>query len=182
MPKIIKLKELSEPEFATIKRLAHSRTEPARKVERASIIWQAFQNKTTPQIALALGLHQQTVRMWLKRFNEAGLAGLEDDPRPGRQALYSSEQVSEVIALALTNPQSLNLPFGCWTLDRLEAYLNEEKAIAIKRSRIDEILRAEGLRWRKAESWFGERVDPDFAQKRGRLNSFTPKRPKRKRW
>jgi hypothetical protein len=36
----------------------------------------------------------------------------------------------------------------------------------MKRSRIDEILLREGLRWRKHETWFGERVDPDFAEKR----------------
>ena len=26
---------------------------------------------------------------------------------------------------------------------------------------------AEGLRWRQQETWFGKRVDPDFAAKRG---------------
>jgi len=28
------------------------------------------------------------------------------------------------------------------------------------------MLLAEGLRWRKQETWFGERVDPEFAEKR----------------
>jgi hypothetical protein len=42
--------------------------------------------------------------------------------------------------------------------------LSEHKAIAIRRSRIDEILLAEGLRWRRHETWFGERVDPEFAE------------------
>ena len=37
----------------------------------------------------------------------------------------------------------------------------------MKPSRIDEILLAEGLRWRSQESRFGERVDPEFAEKRG---------------
>jgi hypothetical protein len=45
--------------------------------------------------------------------------------------------------------------------------LNEVKRIPIKRTRIDDILLAEGLRWRKQETWFGERVDPEFAEKRG---------------
>jgi transposase len=139
-----------------------------------------------PAIARELRLHEQTVREWLKRFNAAGLAGLQDAARPGRPATYTPEQVGEVIATALTNPQRLGLPFGCWTLDRLEAYLNEERGLPIKRSRIDELLIAEGLRWRSQETWFGERaaleaapdqqhapikkereVDPDFAQKRG---------------
>jgi len=76
-----------------------------------------------------------------------------------------------VIATALTPPEHLGLPFASWTLDRLEAYLNEHKAMAIKRSRIDDLLIAEGLRWRTQETWFGARVDPEFAKKRGALRS-----------
>jgi len=106
------------------------------------------------------------VRKWIKRFNAAGLAGLQDQPRSGRPATYTSEQVGEVIAVSLLKPDSLGLPFGCWTLDRLQAYLNDERGLTIKRSRINELLVAEGLRWRTDETWFGERVDPKFAEKR----------------
>jgi transposase len=180
------LRELTPEETDDIKRLARSRTAPARLVERARMVWLASQGQRVPAIARELRLHEQTVREWLKRFNAAGLAGLQDAARPGRPATYTPEQVGEVIATALTNPQRLGLPFGCWTLDRLEAYLNEERGLPIKRSRIDELLIAEGLRWRSQETWFGERaaleaapdqqhapikkereVDPDFAQKRG---------------
>jgi transposase len=130
-----------------------------------------------PAIAQELQLAPKTVRMWLKRFNADGLAGLEDAARSGRPATYTVAEVGEVIATALTNPQSLELPFASWTLDRLEAYLNETKGIAIKRSRIDEMLLAEGLRWRKQETWFGERVDPEFAEKRGALPGSTRSHP-----
>ena len=78
--------------------------------------------------------------------------------------------------MALTDPHTLGLPFGCWTLDRLQTYLNEQRGIAIKRSRIDEILLAEGLRGREQETWFGEKVDPDFAKKRGPSKPSTPHR------
>jgi transposase len=73
---------------------------------------------------------------------------------------------------------TLGLPFASWTLDRLAAYLHEEKGLAIKRSRIGEILAAEGLRWREQEAWFGERPDPEFAAKRGRSSPSTRNRPK----
>ena len=43
--------------------------------------------------------------------------------------------------------------------------------------RIAEILVDEGLKWRHQETWFGERVDPDFAEKRGPSSSSTPRRP-----
>jgi hypothetical protein len=36
----------------------------------------------------------------------------------------------------------------------------------MRRSRISEIFIQEGLKWRREETWFGERVDPDFARKR----------------
>ena len=80
------------------------------------------------------------------------------------------------MATALTNPKSLGLPFASWTLDRLEAYLNETKGIAIKRTRIDDILVGDGLRWRKQEAWFSERVDPEFAEKRRPIVCQVPKR------
>ena len=63
-------------------------------------------------------------------------------------------------------------------------HLNEERGTLIKRSRIDDLLLAEGLRWRIQETWLGERagleqagaqappedqrpLDLAFAQKRG---------------
>jgi transposase len=113
-------------------------------------------------------LATSTVYLWWHRFEQLGLAGLEDAPRQGRPLTYPREQVGEIVATALTDPQTLDLPFQSWTLDRLVAYLSEQKGITMQRSRLNDVLQAEGLRWRKQESWFGERVDPDFAAKRGR--------------
>jgi Homeodomain-like domain len=118
------------------------------------------------------------VRPWLKRFNARGLRGLEEDVRTGRPPTYSAEQRGAVIDTALTPPADLGLPFASWTLDRLVAHLGE-RGIAMRRSRISEIFfLREGLKWRREESWFGARVDPDFARKRGRSSGSTrPRRP-----
>lgn len=175
--RLLRVREFSCAEQFQVQRLAHSRTEAAGLVKRAQIVWSSHEGQKVEEIMADLHLARNTVRKWIKRFNAEGLAGLADEPRPGRPATYTAEQVGEVIATALTNPAALGLPFATWTLDRLEAYLNEVKAIAIKRSRIDDLLRAEGLRWRKQESWFSERVDPDFAEKRGPSRSSTASRP-----
>jgi len=87
-------------------------------------------------------------------------------------------QRATVIAAALTAPRSLGLPFAAWTLDRLAAHLVEEKGVAVRRSRIDEILLAEGLRRRRQETWFGGRVDPEFAEERGGSGRSTPHHPR----
>lgn len=69
------------------------------------------------------------------------------------------------------------MPFGGWTLDRLVAYLQETYGITMRRSRMGELLQAEGLRWRTQETWLGELVDPAFAEKRGRPSPSTLPRP-----
>ncbi len=170
------LRDLTPEEALAVETLARSRTAAVRRVERARIVWHASHGETPPTIAETLGLNAETVRRRIRRFNTEGLAALEDHPRSGRPAIYAPDAVAAVIAVALTDPKTLGLPFASWTLDRLAAYLNEHKSIAIKRSRIDEILLQEGLRWRRHETWFGERVDPEFAEKRGASRRSTPPR------
>jgi transposase len=146
-------------------------------VERAQVVELALKGTPVEDIAAQLHLARGSVYLWLHRFEERGIAGLEDHPRGGRPPTYSREQVSQIIAAALERPQNLGLPFASWTLDRLAAYLAERHGITMKRSRLDEVLLSEGLRWRKQENWFGERVDPQFAEKRGRSSNSTPLLP-----
>lgn len=167
MPETLTLRPLLAEEAHELRELAHSRTAEARLRDRARICWLAHQGQRVRAIQEALGIADGTVRLWITRFNADGLDGLRDRRRGGRPATYTAEQVGAVVATSLTDPQALSLPFGSWTLDRLAAYLNEERGIAIKRSRIGEILQREGLRWRQQETWFGERPDPAFAAKRG---------------
>lgn len=168
MGKRLAVRAVTDEERQAVKRLAHARRAPARAVERAQVVEQALDGRPVEQIASDLGLARNTVYLWWHRFERLGLAGLEDAPRGGRPPTYTREQVGEIVATALTDPQTLDLPFKSWTLDRLVTYLGEQQGIAMKRSRLNEVLLTEGLRWRKQETWFGERVDPDFALKRGR--------------
>ena len=168
MPKHLAVRPVTEAEAAAVKRLAHSRAAAARLVERARIVWRSAQGESVPAIAAALGCSPGTVRRRLRRFDAAGLAGLDDAARSGRPPIYSAEEVGAVVAAALTDPQALGPPSGCWAHDRLAAYRNETAGVPIRRSRIRGVLVAEGLRWRQEETWLGARVDPDFAAKGGR--------------
>lgn len=169
----VTLRELTADERQALELLAASRTAQARSVERARILLAIAGGRRPSQVARELGVCRPTVYTWIRRFDERGLPGLEDRPRAGRPPTYTAEQRAEVIAAALSDPKGLGLPFGCWTLDRLRDYLNERKGIPIKRSRIGEILVDEGLKWRHQETWFGERVDPDFAEKKGPSSGST---------
>jgi transposase len=172
----LRVRELSDEERQQIRRLSQSRKAAARAVERAQIIQLAREGRLVPAIATQLGIGQDVVRQWLKRFNAEGLAGLADRPRSGRPTTYTPEQVGVMVATALTKPADLGQAFGCWTIQRLARYLHEDQGMGIKPSRLHEILQAEGLRWRTHETWFGARVDPDFAQKRGRSRPSAARR------
>jgi transposase len=178
MPAPLRVRELTDEARVTIERLARSRKATTRLTERARIIWYSSRGAWVDAIAERVGTCAHTVRRWIARSNPAGLAGLDDAARRGSPTTYSPEEVAEVVALSLTDPQTLDLPFASWTLDRLAAYLHDTQGIAIRRSRISALRVAEGWRWRTQETWFGERVDPEFAETRG-ASPRSP-RPRRK--
>lgn len=163
----LRMRALTEEEERVIKKLAHSRTASARLVQRAKIIQLAKEGQTIPQIMQQLHLSEPMVRKWWKRFEEQGVSALEDAPRPGAPSRYTADNKARVLQAALSNPDDLNLQFHCWTFERLASYVREQLGLHMKKTRIFEILHEEGLRWRKQETWFGERLDPEFAKKRG---------------
>ena len=173
MPKRIALRTLTTEEEAEIRRLAKSRKEPLRLVQRARVIAAMLDDPDLPASRAGekvgykgapRGIH------WVKRFNEEGLAGLEDKPRPGRPPTHSEEVRSKLLDLVLQKPRTLGYPFELWTLLRLQTGFEEREGIHLSDSTIWEWLRAEGLDWKRQQSWFhdAESHDPDFVEKRGR--------------
>lgn len=163
----LRVRAFTSEEKRVITKLARSQTASVRLVERAKILQLGSEGQTVPQIAQTQGINEKTVRKWFKRFEQEGLAGLEDAPRPGAPTIYTAENKARVLVAARTRPSELGLPYSSWTFERLAAYVKEHLGLQMKKTRIFEILQEEGLRWRKQETWFGERLDPEFAEKRG---------------
>src|SRR4028118_1929968 len=87
----IRVRALSDDETQELARMARSRTLGAGLVRRAQIVQHAWQEGlSAPDIAARMGLCGATVRFWLKRFNERGLQGLEEDMRSGRPPAYTA--------------------------------------------------------------------------------------------
>jgi len=171
MPTRVTLRALTADERNELERLDRSRTEEVQLVQRVRIILGLAGGERPTRVATRLGVGRMAVYEWLRRFNAEGLRGLADHPRSGRPRTYTPAQTAEVKAAVLTRPDALGLPFGSWTLDRLQAYLNDVKGIPIKRTRINELLAAEGLRWRRAELWL---TSPDlhYAEKKARRDEY----------
>lgn len=167
MPKKLQLRIVTDDEYTELQRLSRSRTEAARRVERAQILLALATQERVAAIAEKYRRCEAAIYHHLHRFNAIGLAALDDAPRQGRPLTYSEEQRGELLVTAQTHPQQLGLRFGHWTLDRLVAYAHEQLAITISRSQLGAILHDAGLRWYQEKSYFTERPDPQFAEKRG---------------
>ncbi len=163
----LRLRALTAEEERVITKLSRSQTASVRLVQRAKIIALANEGKSIPQIVQQLSMTDRIVRKWWKRFEQQGLAGLQDAPRKGSPGRYTPENKAQVLQAARKRPADLGLPYSSWTFERLANYVKEQLGIPMRKTRIFEILQEEGLRWRKQETWFGERLDPEFAQKGG---------------
>ena len=120
-----------------------------------------------PDIAAALGCHPKTVRARLARFDAAGVAGLRDGARPGRARRITEAERSRLIRLVRHGAAGLDAVDEAepayWTLDTLtEAAIRA--GIAVARSQLRRILRAEQVRWRQPRAW-ATSVDPEFDPK-----------------
>ena len=162
------LREMSKHEQEELKRISQMRKGEYRVIERAQALMAVYGGESGYRVAQHLGHDPDVIYRWLDRFEQQGLEGLYDQARSGRPAEYNEGQRGECLAIAQTAPQQLGLPFGYWSLDRLVEYINQQVGIPISRAQLARVLESEGLRWYQEKTYFTERPDPDFAEKRGR--------------
>lgn len=172
MPKRIKMRALTTEEETEIRRISNSRKEPIRLVQRSLIIVGMLDDAelTASDAGLKAGFKSNVVGpTWVKRFNEEGVAGLQDRPRPGRSPVHSEEVRSALIDLALQKPKTLGYPFEMWTLERLQVAFKVRQGVHLSDSTIWTWMEAEGFKWKRQQSWFhnAEKHDPEFVEKRG---------------
>ena len=168
----VKLRTLTTEEETEIRKLAASRKAAHRLVQRAKVIVAMLDNPEmrATQAGQNAGFSgSQSGVNWARRFNDTGIAGLEDKPKAGRPPTHAPEVRSALIALARQKPGSLGYSFKLWTLERLQTAFQERRGVHLSDSTIWEWVEAEGFRWKRQESWFHdvEKADPEFVEKRG---------------
>ena len=84
MPSSAAALPLAPDDRAVLRHWSSATHAPAALVQRAKILLLAADGVPNRQIAMLVGLNQNQVGMWRKRYAAHGMAGLADRPRPGR--------------------------------------------------------------------------------------------------
>lgn len=112
----------------------------AREVTRAHILLALEQGVPTPQIQKVLGVSRMVVWRTQSAYREKGLDyALYDAARPGQPAKYGTDQETEIVALACSQP-----PEGAarWTIRSLTiAARHRAKLEGVNRETIRQILK-----------------------------------------
>jgi transposase-like protein len=81
--------KITEVEERELRRRGAQYTLPYREVIRAKIVLLAAEGLTDVEIAARLDCTDRMVAKWRRRFDQEGLAGLDERPRPGRPRSFS---------------------------------------------------------------------------------------------
>jgi transposase len=93
--------ELTDEEREQLVRWERRRKSSQALAVRSRIVLQCAAGLSNAQVAEAVRVSPATVGKWRSRFCELRLDGLVDDPRPGRPATITTEQVEEVLVATL---------------------------------------------------------------------------------
>jgi transposase len=100
LPKKKYVVDLTAEERVQLLQLVRRGKNSSRKVTRARILLKANDGLTDDRIAAALECGVATVERTRKRFVEAGLAALDERPRPGARPKLTRKQQAHIIAVA----------------------------------------------------------------------------------
>ncbi|WP_248763638.1 IS630 family transposase [Pseudarthrobacter sp. SSS035] len=93
--------ELSDEERETLSRWARRAKSAQALATRSKIVLGSAEGLSNVEVGARCGVEPHTVAKWRRRFLERRLDGLVDDPRPGRPASITSDQVEDVVVATL---------------------------------------------------------------------------------
>ena len=154
---------------AVLESAARRSSAPHRLVMRARIVLLAADGLPNCVIAARLGVCDDTVRKWRRRYCQQGLDGMADAPRPGRPRKFAAHVAVEVKALACELPITTGTPLARWSCPELAREAAARGITpAISASTIRRWLAEDALKPWQHRSWIFPR-DPYFALKAARV-------------
>ncbi len=146
---MVRIESLSPEERQALNRVR--RRAVGRVSQRAHMVLLSARGYTVAQIAQIFEVGEDTVREWLHRYQQRGVDGLDDCPRPGRPPRDRlARQI--VDAQASNPPRHSGLVQGGWTAGLLSAFLASRFRLPLSVSSVQcpalpACVHAAGWRW-----------------------------------
>jgi len=163
---------LSATEIEMLSTLSQSRSAPAGRVQRASMLLRYHAGESISTIATALGTNRPRVERCISKALELGSTqALADLPGRGRRRAITADARAWVIALACQKPKDLGYAQELWTTRLLAKHIRKHCEAAghpslakLGRGTVSKILSAPHVRPHKIQ-YYLERRDPEFDAK-----------------
>ena len=163
---------MTDEEIESLRALSRSRTEPARRVERARMLLAYRETPSFYAVGRSLGTHHQTVERCVERALAYGpLAALDDRPHPGKEPIITSEAKTWLVSLACDKATEHGYPHELWTTRLLARHAREHGPAAghpclakLVQGTVCKILGKEEIKPHKVR-YYLENRDAEFEQK-----------------
>ena len=164
--------KLSIKEAEALAALSLSRSEPAGRVQRASILLRYHAGDTISEIARSLATNRPRVERCVSKALELGVTqALADLPGRGRRPALTAEGRAWVVSLACQKPKDLGYAQELWTTRLLSKHVRKHCEAAghpslkkLGRGTVSKILNANQVHPHKIQ-YYLERRDPEFDAK-----------------
>jgi len=134
---------------AVLRKLAKS--EPDARVSRRLLaIANALSGMSRADAAKSAGMDRQTLRDWVIRYNEHGVAGLCDQKSSGRPPMLTLDEQSELLAVVMAGPDPEKDGFCAFTRDDLVGVAKNKFGKSMHPVSMGRLLRRLGLSRQKA--------------------------------
>jgi transposase len=163
---------MTNEEVASLVAISRSRTEPARRVERARMLLGYGESLSFFAMGRSLGVHHQTVQRCVERAVAYGpLAALDDRARSGKEPTITPAAKAWLVSVACDKAKDHGYPHELWTTRLLARHARENGPAAghdclanLVQGTVCKILGHEEIKPHKVR-YYLERRDAEFEQK-----------------
>jgi transposase len=151
-----------------------ARHEPNRRAAlRLLAIANALEGMSRAEAARLAGMERQALRDAVVRYNEEGIAGLHDRPKPGRPQRLSEAEQAALAARVFTEPDPERDGTAAWTRADLGGWLADRFGKAFHPSSLSRVLRRLDLSRQKVRPVHPE-ADPKARERFKNKGCATP--------
>lgn len=164
MARVAKEVNLTHEERQELKKMVRKRKIPAQLRDRANIILYAAEGLTNQEISKRVGMNENRVGKWRKRFIKLRLDGLKDAPRRGHPLIYDSDIRLKVITTVCSPPENTTH----WSIRELQRALARKYGINMSFLTVYRILKSADLKPHQYKMWLNSK-DPEFEKRQAEI-------------